>query len=186
MKKFSLVSSTDLSKINGNSLKVLAPDRQVKAMRLWADQNIKRHGPAGGSDSDEEMQTFISDMGKHFNLYVDNPSFQMALKQQKGWGNEWKEKVVDQNGANVDVDRYDPTMKGVLKKIVEENGRGHHGNTTLSGRHGSCLHWVSGSQRIFGTFANGRLTLIGIGRHGSSNSTYTVELVNGGTATATT
>ena len=56
MKKFSLVSKADLDKINGNNIKNLGPERQVKAIRMWIDQNIKKHGPSGGTDSDEEMQ----------------------------------------------------------------------------------------------------------------------------------
>ena len=186
MRKFMLVKQIDLDKIKAANLKGLSPERQVKAMRIWTDQNIKKYGPEGGSDSDEEMQKFLSEMGKHFGLWVEGAAFQTALKQQKGWENEWKEKVVDTTGAKVDVERYDSTMKGVLKKIVQDNGGGHHGNTTLSGSHGSCLHWVSGSQRIFGKFSNGKLTLIGVGRHAGTNSTYNVELVRGGTATATT
>lgn len=186
MKKFSLVSQADLDKLKAANLKGLAPDRQVKSIRMWADQNIKKYGGSGGTDSDEEMRTFLADAGKHYGLYVDHPAFQSALKQQNGWAGEWKSKVVDTRGMAVDVGHYDKTLQEVLKKIVEDGGRGHHGNTVLSGSHGSCLHWVSGSQRIFGSFANGKLTLVGVGRHGSTNSTYNVDLTNGGTATART
>ncbi len=186
MKQFMLIQQVLLDRIKAANLKGLSPERQINAMRLWADQNVKPLPDQGGTDSDEEMQKFLLDMGRHFGLYVEHPSFQMALKQQKGWKDEWKKKVIDKNSAQVDVDRYDATLQGVLKKIIQDNGRGHHGNTTLSGSHGSCLHWVSGSQRIFGTFGNGKLTLIGTGRHGSTNSTYIVSLVLGGTATATT
>lgn len=186
MKQFMLIQQHLLDRIKAANLKGLSPERQVAAMRLWADQNVKPLPDQGGTDTDEEMQKFLTDMGRHFGLYVEHPAFQMALKQQKGWKDEWKGKVINKNGKPVNVDVYDTTLQAVLKKIIQDNGRGHHGNTILSGSHGTCLHWPSGSQRIFGTFGNGRLMLIGVGRHGNTNSTYVVDLVLGGTATATT
>ena len=189
MKKFSLVSKADLEKINGNNVKNLGPERQVKAIRMWIDQNIKKHGPSGGTDSDEEMQEFIKEAGKYFGIWVENLEFQKALKLQKGWVNEWKTKVIDKNGAEIDFSHpglNDATLQGVLKKIVQDAGKGHHGNVTMAGNHGSCLHWVSGSNRIFGTWNNGKLTLIGTGLHGGTNSTYNVNLYLGGSTTART
>ncbi len=189
MKKFSLVSKADLDKINGNNIKPLGPERQVKAIRTWTDQNIKKYGAAGGKDTDEEMQEFIKETGEHFGLFVDNLDFQRALKLQKGWANEWKAKVIDKNGADVDFTHpslRDATLQGVLKKIVEDAGKGHHGNVTMAGSNGSCLHWVSGSNRIFGSWANGKLTLVGVGLHAGTNSTYNVTLYLGGSTTART
>ena len=189
MRKFSLVRQEDLDKINGNNIRPLAPERQVKAIRTWIDQNIKKYGPCGGQDTDEEMQEFIKEVGKHFNLWVDHLDFQRALKQQKGWANEWKAKVIDKNGKEVDFSQpglRDATLQGVLKKIVEDGGKGHHGSVTMAGSHGSCLHWVSGSNRIFGTWNHGKLTLIGLGLHAGTSSTYNVNLYLGGSTTART
>jgi hypothetical protein len=190
MKKFSLVSQAELDKINAASLRGLGPERQVAAMRTWTDQNIKKYGSCGSQDTDEEMQQFLQEMGNHLGLYTGNPTFHSALKLQKGWGNEWMMRVIDKNSRVIDFaahsDLRDATLRNVLRKIVEDSGKGHHGAVTMSGSSGSCLHWVSGSVRIFGTFANNKLTLVGIGRHGGTNSTYNVSLITGGTATAHT
>jgi len=143
--------------------------------------------PGGLTDSCSEP---IKEAGKHFNLYVDHPAFTAELRLQKGWADEWKAKVVDTTGRAVDFSHAslrDATLQGVIKKIVEDRGAGHHGAVTMSGSHGNCLHWVSGSNRIFGTWSpTGRLTLVGVGLHAGSDSTYNVDLLLGGTATART
>lgn len=98
----------------------------------------------------------------------------------------WMDAIVDTGGRKVDIDDFDSTFKGVLKKIVVDKGRGDHGDTVLTDKT-KCLHWVSGSQRIFGTYRNGRFTFIGHGRHtGKGNSTYEVTLIRGGKTKATT
>ncbi len=192
MKKFSLVGKVDLDKINVNNIKNLGPDRQVKAIRLWTDQNIKKYGRMGTNNTNEEMQKFIQDAADYFGLDTANLSFQRALKQQVGWGEEWKTKLRDKNGTQIDLDSRadlrDSTMQGALRKIIEDRGTGHHGDTQLGGTHGNYLHWRIGSNRIFGEYnRNGTFTLIGIGRHaGSGNSSYRIDLILGGTTTATT
>lgn len=192
MRAFSLVKQIELDKINKNNIKNLSPERQIQAIRMWADQNIKKDGPMGTQDSNEEMQKFIEDAAKHLQLDTRGPSFQSALKKQKGWGEEWKSKIRNKMGVVVDLDAdaelRDTTLQGVLKKIVEDRGGGHHGNTVLGGNNGNHLHWRSGSLRIFGTYnPNGTLTLIGTGRHtGTSNSNYKVNLITGGSTTAAT
>lgn len=100
--------------------------------------------------------------------------------------NGWKEAVVDTTGSAVNLSRFDKTFQGVLYKIIVDNGRGDHGDTQLTNKT-KCKHWVSGKERIFGNYANGRLTFIGYGRHtGKGNSKYTVTLIRGGTTDATT
>lgn len=192
MREFRLVPKADLDKINPTNVKGLAPERQVKAIRMWTDQNIRKYGPAGTSNSNAEMQKFIEDTAQYFGIDTRGLSFQNALRMQVGWGDEWKTKIVGKTGAVINFDLYrdlnDATLQGVLKKIVEDRGAGHHGDTKLGGNNGNHLHWRSGSLRIFGTFnPNGTLTLIGIGRHtGGGNSSYKVDLLDGGSTTAQT
>jgi hypothetical protein len=74
-------------------------------------------------------------------------------------------------------------------KIIEIAGRGgggSHGAVTFKSG-GEYQHWIAGStQRIFGTFASGTLTVAGWGVHGNTDSDYNVELAAGGKTTATT
>lgn len=100
--------------------------------------------------------------------------------------NAWKAAVVAPNGTAVDLSDFDSTLQGVLKKIVQAKGAGHHGNVKMANGT-TCLHWVSGSIRIFGKYESNKLKLIGTGRHtGKGNSNYSVSLTAGGTTTATT
>lgn len=100
--------------------------------------------------------------------------------------NGWMESVVDTAGHQVDLSHFDSTFKGVIKKIVLDHGANDHGGTVLTDKT-ACKHWVSGSERIFGNYANGHFIFIGHGRHtGSGNSTYSVTLVRGGTTDAQT
>lgn len=191
MKKFSNVNH-ELHKINANNVKGLSPDRQVKAIRLWTDQNIKKAGPCGTQNTDEEMQVFITEAAAHLGIDVSNATFQREVKKQRGWGSEWKSKLFNKNGVAIDVDAQpllsDKTLQGALAKIIQDNGNNHHGNTKLGGQNGECLHWRIGSVRIFGSFVpRAGLTLIGIGRHtGSGNSSYNVDLIVGGKTSAET
>lgn len=189
MRPFSRVPKSDLDKINPNNIKGLSPERQVSAIRMWTDQNIRKYGPEGSSDSNEEMRKFIEDAAKYFGIHTGSMMFQQALQRQLGWGEEWKRKVIGTNGAPINLDNLnDSTLVGVIKKIVEDRGANHHGNTVLGGNNGSYLHWRSGSLRIFGSFnPNGTFTLVGIGRHsGKGNSGYKVNLLAGGSTTAQT
>jgi hypothetical protein len=100
---------------------------------------------------------------------------------------DWADRVLDVNGDKADLSDFDSTMKTKILDIAQTDGRGHHGGTNLSGSHGSCLHWRLGEMRIFGNVDSGTFTLIGTGRHsGKGNSNYKVDLLLGGTATATT
>lgn len=139
------------------------------------------------------MQTFITEAADHLGLDTSNLSFQRAVKLQKGWGPEWKSKIFNKQGAAIDVDsepllKSDSILQWAIAKIIQDGGTGHHGNTILGGSHGQCLHWRSGSNRIFANYnRSGTLTLIGIGRHtGSGNSSYSVNLIGGGSTTAET
>jgi hypothetical protein len=86
MSKINLVSSVDLAKIKANNIKSLSPERQIKAIRMWIDQNLKNYGMRLPLDTDEQMQSFILEMGTHFGLYVGSPMFTVELKKQKGFG----------------------------------------------------------------------------------------------------
>ena len=91
------------------------------------------------------------------------------------------------NGSPVDLQGYNKTMINKLKEIAEDNGRGDHGDTQLGGSHGNCLHWRLGDERIFGKMKSGKFVFVGTGRHsGKGNSNYKVDLVAGGSTTATT
>lgn len=101
--------------------------------------------------------------------------------------NGWRHKVVGTNGSKAELNGYGNTLINKLKQIVEDNGSGHHGNTQLGGNHGTCLHWRLGDERIFGKMKSGKFVFIGTGRHsGKGNSNYKVDLVAGGSTTATT
>ncbi|MFN0185972.1 MAG: hypothetical protein ACKVQR_19335, partial [Aquabacterium sp.] len=100
----------------------------------------------------------------------------------------WTDRVLDLNGAVADLSGYDTTVQGKIEEIVLTGGRNDHGGTQLSGSNPYCLHWTVGNAvRIFGNVDNGNFTLIGTGRHtGKGSSKYSVDLLLGGTCTATT
>ena len=143
-------------------------------------------------ETDEEMQDFLREAAMALGVETTSAQFGRDLARQKGAGEAWKDKVVDTNRAAVDVDTHaltsDPQVLGKLKEIVNDRGRGHHGNTRLSGSNGDHLHWRAGSLRIFGTVnPNGTFTLVGVGRHaGSDTGHYKLDLVTGGKCTADT
>ena len=114
MKKFKLVSQADLDKIKGNNLKSLSPERQVKAIRTWIDQNIRKYGPMGTQDTDQEMQDFIRQAGEYFNLYVDHPSFKAALAKEKGWGTA---KVMEGTLGRVTEEVWEALPEELQKKL---------------------------------------------------------------------
>jgi hypothetical protein len=138
----------------------------------------------GGLD-DKRYQTLRADINK-----AQTEATKMLGRLQREYtaagANAWKAAVRKPNGQQVDLGDYDSTLQGVLKKIVQAKGGGHHGNVTMANGT-TCLHWVSGAIRIFGRYNNNQLTLIGTGRHsGKGNANYKVDLVAGGSTTAQT
>ena len=99
--------------------------------------------------------------------------------------NAWKASVETVSGKEVDFSPYNSTFQGVLQKIVASKGGGHHGLVKLANGK-EYLHWVSGSERIFGAYTGGKFKFAGYGRHGGSNSTYKVTLLEGGSTTVET
>ncbi|PTX54823.1 hypothetical protein C8N43_3644 [Litoreibacter ponti] len=191
MKKFSLVSLADLSKINKNNLKTMTAERQVKAIRLWTDQNIRKYGPMGTQNSDAEMQTFLTEAAAYLDVDTTSALFKRAIAEQKGWGPAWRAKIVDRHGTVVDLDEEpstsDDTLQTQLQRIVQDRDATGHGPVTLAGTaKETCTHWRSGDKRIFGKLSGkGTLTLIGIGRHtGTDNKNYKLDLIGGGSTTA--
>ncbi len=114
MKDFKLINNNDIKKIDANKLKALSPERQIKAIRMWTDHHIKRYGPCGGQNTDKEMQDFIYEAGQYFKLYVDNPSFQAALKNQKGWGTV---NVMEGSRGKVTQDLWDILPDELQKRL---------------------------------------------------------------------
>lgn len=140
---------------------------------------------AVGGTEDKRYQTLRADINK-----AQTEAAKMLGRLQREYtsatANAWKAAVRKPNGQPVDVSDYDSTLQGVLKKIVQAKGAGHHGNVTMANGT-TCLHWVSGAIRIFGKYQNNQLVLIGTGRHsGKGNANYKVDLVAGGTTTAQT
>jgi hypothetical protein len=100
---------------------------------------------------------------------------------------DWATRVLDTDGDVADLSSFNSTEKAKMLDIAMTDGASHHGGTALGGTHGSCLHWRLGDLRIFGNVSGGYFTLIGTGRHsGKGNSNYKVDLLLGGTTTATT
>jgi len=71
-------------------------------------------------------------------------------------------------------------FRSKIVEVADRGGSNSHGGVRLN-TGVTCQHWVAGStQRIFGDFSSGRLTVIGWGVHGNTDSDYNVELAAGG------
>jgi hypothetical protein len=137
----------------------------------------------GGLD-DKRYQTLRADIQKA-QLAATKMLGRVQREYTSATANAWKAAVVKPNGDAVDLSHYTTTMQGVFKKIVQSHGGYDHGDVKLASG-GTCKHWVSGSERIFGKWASNKFTLLGTGRHtGTDNSKYKVDLVAGGSTTAT-
>lgn len=160
--------------------------KNLEVLKKSVDELNKRFPnlAVGGTDDKryQQLKTEIAKAQTDANKMLNR----LIAEAKQAAADGWKQNVVDKSGKVIDVSTYDSTMQGVLKKIVLSAGGGHHGAVTMGGTHGSCLHWVSGDQRIFGTFGSGKLKLLGIGRHAGTDSTYKVSLIGGGTTTAQT
>ena len=157
VKKFSLVSNLDLAKINGSNLKALSPERQVKAIRMWADQNFKTFGSGGTPNTDQAMQEFIKEAGKHFKLSVENPFFLAALKLQKGWGTA---KVLEGRLGKVTDEVWEKLPEELQKKLgtVLSNSAPPQG--------GQGIKQLAGSPKYKGVSYNFELKFLGaFGNH---------------------
>jgi hypothetical protein len=99
----------------------------------------------------------------------------------------WTARVLDLNGAVADLSSLDKTTQGKIEEIVLTGGRNDHGDTVLSGSNPPCKHWAVGKgDRIFGNVDGENFVLVGTGTHtGTGNKKYKVDLLLGGTCTAT-
>lgn len=157
---------------------------KIKALEKKADA-LK---VAKTSEEDyNELRDSLRKLGPPFVKSVNALKDKVALALKDARDNGWRHKVVGTDGKPANLKGYDKTLLNKLKEIVEENGRGDHGDTQLGGSHGRCLHWRLGDERIFGSMKNGKFVFVGTGRHsGKGNSNYKVDLEAGGSTTATT
>ena len=138
-------------------------------------------------DDYNELRDSMRKLGPAFVKNTDKlePKIKEELKDAKE--NGWQQRVVNSSGVVADLNGFDKTLLNKIKQIVEDKGRGDHGDTKLGGSHGNWLHWRIGEYRIFGGMAGGKFELIGTGRHaGKGSSSYKVSLLKGGSTTAET
>ncbi len=85
-----------------------------------------------------------------------------------------------------DFEELDSQIANKINEIAQDAGRGSHGPVMLTDGT-THQHWRAGSYRIFGTYENDLLTVVGWGDHtGTGNSSYKVQLCDGDTTKAKT
>jgi hypothetical protein len=137
MAMISFVSNVDLAKIKENNIKPLSAERQVKAIRMWIDQNLKNYGMRLPLNTDEQMQSFLLEMGKYLKLYVDSPMFLAEVKKQKGYGVGIK-KVLEGTLGKITEDVWNALPEDLQKRLdsvlsANAPAQGGQGIKSLSG-----------------------------------------------------
>jgi hypothetical protein len=183
----------EIQKLNGRDS---AHQSTFDALPIQKIADLKKKGNKGfdtlktavtSEDDYNELRDNVRKLGVPFAKIVDKLKPLVAADLKDAKENGWRHKVIDTKSKVADLDKFDKTMVNKLKEIVEDGGRGDHGDTVLSGSAGRCKHWRVGAERIFGTMKSGKLVLVGTGRHsGKGNANYKVQLQTGGSCTATT
>jgi hypothetical protein len=179
-------AGADSVEVTGNNLEEL--QKKLKDLKKRHD-NLEVGGgnDKGGKDEGDKSYQILKKEIAAAQTSADKMSKRLDDECKEAISDAWKQKVVNKSGAVIDIEsEFDKTMQGVLKKIVQAKGGGSHGKVKLKSPSIECLHWVSGSQRIFGSFDGGKLKLLGTGTHAGTDSTYNVNLTDGRKTTAET